>query len=778
MKYIKKLSEQDKKLSVSTISAFVPDEIYDIHAHPYHPSHFPAGEWAFLENAGILGCEEHRNALQRYMPAKKIHGLYFGMPRKTADRDAMNAWVSGEVRQNATALSRSLMVVSPGDGPVKVAEQLRSGVFCGLKVYHCYASRPDTMNASITEYAPEWMWEILHETKGIMMLHIVRDGAMDDADNQKEIRRLCRAYPRAKLILAHIARSFNYRNARNGLQAISDTDNVVVDTSAITEAASFEAAIKALGPKRMLWGSDFAVSEMRGRCITTGNHFFWLHPELIQKDYQPPTANDMTLIGIESLLSLREACEDEGLTKADVEDIFMNNALRVLKPHLPDQSITGAISGPDLWKQARTVISGGTGLLSKRAEMFDPQHWPAYFSRCRGCEVWDTAGKRYIDFAGGIGAVLLGYADEDVTAAVQRRLTAGTYCSLVDPQEVELADMLLQLHPWAGKVRYARGGGEAMAMAVRIARASTGKSGVAFCGYHGWHDWYLAANIDTTGALDGHLLPGLQPKGVPRELAGTSVPFQYNDRDSFEAATDALGDNFAAVVMEPMRSQFPRDNFLERIREKCRQKSAVFVVDEITSGLRYGFPGALSKTGVEPDMVVYAKAMSNGFPFAAVIGREQVMSGAEDSFISSSYWTDGVGTAAALAVLKKMQRFNVQQLVWEKGIKFQQALKEIAGRYPNCAIEIGGLPSSPTLNFQLAENAPAAKTLYIRKMLEKGFLVSSIFYLMYAHEEKHMAALLEALERALGGMEKVIADGTLAEEAGRDTAGTGFARLA
>ncbi|HRQ51404.1 MAG TPA: amidohydrolase family protein [Agriterribacter sp.] len=303
MKYIKKLSEQDKKLSVSTISAFVPDEIYDIHAHPYHPSHFPAGEWAFLENAGILGCEEHRNALQRYMPAKKIHGLYFGMPRKTADRDAMNAWVAKEVGQNGTALSRPLMVVSPADDPVRVAEQLRNGLFCGLKVYHCYASRPDTMNASITEYAPEWMWEILHETKGIMMLHIVRDGAIDDKDNQEEIRKLCRAYPGAQLILAHIARSFNYRNARNGLYAISDIDNVAVDTSAITEAASFDAAIKALGTKRILWGSDFAVSEMRGRCITTGSQFFWLHPELIQKDYQPPTANNMTLIGIESLLS-------------------------------------------------------------------------------------------------------------------------------------------------------------------------------------------------------------------------------------------------------------------------------------------------------------------------------------------------------------------------------------------------------------------------------------------------------------------------------------------
>ena len=777
MFFQKELTDTDRALA-ARLQSFIPGEIFDIHVHPYRAGHFPKGEWAFLDGNEQLGCEEHRNALQRYMPARKIHGLYFGMPLKTADRDAMNAWVAKEVRQKGTELSRPLMVVSPGDDPVKVAEQLRSGLFCGIKVYHCYASRPDTMNASITEYAPEWMWEILHETKGVMMLHIVRDGAIDDADNQEEIRRLCRAYPQAQLILAHIARSFNYRNARSGLHAIADLDNVVVDTSAICEAASFEAAIKALGPKRILWGSDFAVSEMRGRCITTGNHFFWLHPELIQKNHLPPTANNMTLIGMESLLSLREACEDAGLTKTDVEDIFLNNALRLLKPHLPQQSAPEKISGTDLWKHARSVISGGTGLLSKRAEMFDPQHWPSYFSRCSGCEVWDTAGKRYIDFAGGIGAVLLGYADEDVTAAVQRRLTAGTYCSLVNPQEVELADMLLQLHPWAGKVRYARSGGEAMAMAVRIARASTGKSGVAFCGYHGWHDWYLAANIGAGNALDGHLLPGLEPKGVPRELQGTSVPFRYNDFLSFEEAVSKLGENFAAVVMEPMRSQFPQDNFLKKIREKCKQKNAVFVVDEITSGLRYGFPGALSKVGVDPDMVVYAKAMSIGFPFAAIVGREKIMNAADGSFISSSYWTDGVGTAAALAVLKKMQELNVQQVVWEKGVKFQRALKEIADRYPSCAIEIGGMPATPTLTFQLAENAPAAKTLYIRKMLEKGFLVSSIFYLMHAHEEKHIAALLEGLDHVLAGMEKIIADGALPEEAGSYTAGTGFTRLA
>ncbi len=314
MKYTKSLSDRDIYLA-SKLNGFVPEEIFDIHTHPYNPIHFPPGEWAFLSQENSLACEEHRKALLRYVPAKKIHGLYFGMPRKTADRKAMNAWVANEVSNDGSAFSRALMVVSPDDDRNQVAVNLRSGLFCGFKVYYCYASRPDTMNASITEYAPEWMWELLDETKGVMMLHIVREGAIDDSKNQLDIRRLCKTYPNTQLILAHVARSFNYRNARNGLKVLADLDNVYVDTSAICESESFKIALKVLGPQRVLWGSDFAVSEMRGRCITVGDQFFWLYPELIKKDYQPPTGNNMTLVGIESLLSLQEACEDAGLTK-------------------------------------------------------------------------------------------------------------------------------------------------------------------------------------------------------------------------------------------------------------------------------------------------------------------------------------------------------------------------------------------------------------------------------------------------------------------------------
>ena len=778
MKYVTTLTPRDQQIAATRLSGFMPDEVYDIHVHPYKAEHFAPGTWSALAEHPLLGCREHRAALQRYMPVKTMHGLYFGMPHKTAARPALNAWLAEEVKTHGTPLSRGLMLVSAADDPGMVAAALRSGRFCGIKVYHCYASRPDTMNAKLAEYAPDWMWEILHEVRGILLLHIVRDGAIEDPSNQQEVRRLCRAYPNMRLILAHIARSFNYRNARRGLHTMADLDNVVVDTSAVCETEAFRAALKVLGPRRVLWGSDFAVCEVRGRCVSTGDLFFWLHPELLRTDYAAPTNNDMTLVGIESLMCLREACEDTGLTRGDLDDVFCANAKRLLAPHLAPALPAPAATGPELWQRARTVISGGTGLLSKRAEMFDAKSWPAYFSRCAGSDVWDLNDRRYVDFAGGVGAILLGYADPDVTAAVTRRLSLGTYCSLVNPQEVELADKLLALHPWAGKVRYARGGGDAMTMSVRIARAATGRSGVAFCGYHGWHDWYLAANLGETDALNGHLLPGLEPKGVPRELKGTALPFKYNDFASFEAALAKLGDNLACVVMEPMRSQVPKDDFLQKVAARCRAAGGVFVVDEVTSGLRYGHPGAMARLGIDPDVVVYAKAMSNGFPFGAVIGREPVMAAADGSFISSSYWTDGVGPAAALAVLEKVERLGVQKIIWERGDRLQQSLRALASRHPACRLLVGGMPATPTMVFDLGPDAPLAQTLYVRKMRERGYLVATYYYVMLAHEEPRIEAMLHAAEETMGEIAAIITRGTLAEESGVARGLRGFTRLA
>jgi glutamate-1-semialdehyde 2,1-aminomutase len=773
------LTQADQRLVRDATDGFVPDEIFDIHAHLFHARHFADGQRpAYLAPDTGYGVAEFRAALGRWLPGRKIEGLFFGFPSAGNNRAGENEWVANQLAAHPElTLSRTLALVSPTDGEGAMRRLLREQGFIGIKPYHVYASVADTMQARIEEFAPRWMWNICHDIDGVLMLHIVRSAGIADPDNLDTIRRLCREFPRCRLVLAHVARSFNYRNARAALREIVPLDNVVVDTSAITETEAMRVALDVLGPRRILFGSDYMVSELRGKCFTMGDGFSWVYADELPSPAVTQSEN-FTLVGVESLRCLREAFETCGFKDVDARNIFRHNALRLFAPHLKPAQVPAAPSGPELWSRARQTISGGTGLLSKRAELYDPQTWPSYFSRCSGSFVWDAAGRRYTDFVGGIGAVLLGYSDPDVNAAVRRRVSLGTYCTLLSPEESELAEMLLALHPWAGRVRYARGGGEALGVAVRIARAATGRSGIAFCGYHGWNDWYLAANLASTSALEAHLLPGLQPLGVPRELAGTAVPFRYNDPAAFDRALAQLGGKPAAVVMEPLRSEVPREGFLQRVAAGCRRAGAVFIVDEVTSGWRFGFPGACARLDVEPDIAVYAKAISNGVPCAAIVGRADVMDAAEPSFISSSYWTDGLGPAAALACIGKMQRTGTQAHVWSLGERLQSGLDALAERYPALKITVAGQPPSPSLAFALGPDNPAAKVLFIRRLLARGFLVSGQFYIMGTHNEFQVNSVLDALAEVLGELESLLAAGRLQAEAGAVKTYAGFGRLA
>lgn len=762
------LEAHDRHLVDQLTQGFVPSRIYDFHTHLLRDSDFTdANRPQYVEPGMVLDARALGRGLQAWLPDREFRALCFGIPARGVECEGVNAWVNEQVASqsgwNALALAR------PDDEPSVVAAQLLAGGFSGLKVYHLFSKRRDSFNCEVEEFAPEWMWEVLHAQRGILMLHIVKDTAMADPGNQETVRRLCRKYPHCQLVLAHVARSFSHRHALEGLRYLRDLDNAWVDTSAVCESQAFAEAIEVLGPERILFGSDFPVSNFRGRSSTLGESFHWLYEDL--EDPEKEALNrQMTLVGLESLRALREASETCGLTAGDLQNIFHDNALRALGEPSETKSLT--------WEDMREHISCGTGLMSKRREQFDPQTWPTFFSRCHGDEVWDQAGRRYVDFAGGVGAILLGYGDRDIERSLRRRLSAGTYCTLVNPEEDQLAQFLLRWHPWASKVRFARGGGEAMATAVRIARAATGRSGVAFCGYHGWQDWYLAANLGDEAALDGHLLPGLQPLGVPRELKGTAFPFAYNDIDSLRAAVRNLGGKPAAIVMEPMRSQLPKNDFILQVKSLAAETGAIFVLDEVTSGWRYGFPGAHVRLGFEPDLAVYAKAMSNGFPCGAIVGRGEIMEAANSSFISSSYWTDGMGTSAALACLQKIEREDVSALIWERGSDFQKQLREVAASHPACQLTVGGMPPSPSLIFGLGADSAAAKVLMIRGLTRRGFLGSSQLYLMQAHTAEHIACFMEALNEVLSELERVIAQGNLSATAGVPTTTGSFARLA
>ncbi len=310
-------------------------------------------------------------------------------------------------------------------------------------------------------------------------------------------------------------------------------------------------------------------------------------------------------------------------------------------------------TGQKLWNRAKRVIPGGNMLLSKRPEMFLPEQWPAYFSKAKGCRVWDLDGIELIDMSlMGIGTNTLGYGHPEVDEAVSRTVAAGNMSTLNCPEEVYLAERLVELHPWADMARFARSGGEANAIAIRIARAASGKDKVAICGYHGWHDWYLSANLGDDKNLAGHLLPGLEPNGVPRNLRGTVLPFSYNNFSELEALADA--NDIGVIKMEVIRNHEPKDGFLEKVRALAAARGIVLIFDECTSGFRQTFGGLHKMYGVQPDMAVFGKTLGNGYAITAVIGRREIMEAAQTTFISSTFWTERIGPTAAEPVGRRL----------------------------------------------------------------------------------------------------------------------------
>jgi glutamate-1-semialdehyde 2,1-aminomutase len=447
-----------------------------------------------------------------------------------------------------------------------------------------------------------------------------------------------------------------------------------------------------------------------------------------------------------------------------------------------EQTHNEASQCQQLYRLAKKLMPGGTQLLSKRPEMFAPDQWPGYYREAHGCETVDIDGNRYTDMAFmGIGSCLLGFNDPDVTAAVIDRVQRGSMCTLNCPEEVELAQLLLQLHPWAEQVRLGRSGGEAMAIAVRIARASTRRDVIAFCGYHGWHDWYLAANrtphSESEGdALRKHLLPGLSPNGVPSQLVGTALPFNYNDIDSLAKIVEAQGTRLAAVVMEPTRHHDPAPGFLEGVKELCHRVGAVLVFDEISIGWRLTLGGSHLRFGVQPDMAVFAKAMGNGHPMAAILGRAEIMQAAQESFISSTYWTEGVGPAAALATIHKMQRVDVPKTIEAIGVQFRKGLSEIAVK-KSVPLKLSGYPAMTYIAFDHPETL-ALQTLLTVRMLKHGFLAGGGFYPSIAHTPAHIDRYLAAAEDVFSELGDAIRQGDIVKRIGGPIRHSGFARLA
>lgn len=428
-----------------------------------------------------------------------------------------------------------------------------------------------------------------------------------------------------------------------------------------------------------------------------------------------------------------------------------------------------------LYLEAKQFIPGGTQLLSKRPEMFLPDGWINYAEKAKGCEIWDLEGNKYIDMISmGIGSCALGFADDEVNNAVKRVIDKGNMSSLNSPEEVELAKVLVKLHPWAEMARFTRSGGEAMSVAVRIARAASQKDIVLFCGYHGWHDWYISANLSDNKSLDGQLLPGLEPRGIPRNLTETSIPFNWNNTEEFLSLIHKYDGNVGVVVLESVRNYQPDKEFVETIRKITKEKGIVFAIDEITSGFRINLGGAHLVYGIEPDMAVFAKAVSNGYPFGAVIGKKNVMQSAQDTFISSTYWTERIGSAAALATIEKMKALNVQDHLQKVGKKVQEGWKALAEKH-GFKIHLSGIYPLSHYGFETV-NPLLEKTVFTKIMLEYGYLASTVLYSSYAHTDQVVDGYLEAVDLAFERIARMSEDEKIAFINGK-ICHSGFKRL-
>jgi glutamate-1-semialdehyde aminotransferase len=431
--------------------------------------------------------------------------------------------------------------------------------------------------------------------------------------------------------------------------------------------------------------------------------------------------------------------------------------------------------GIELWNKAKRIIPGGTQLLSKRPEMFLPDQWPSYYEKANGVEVWDLDGNKFIDMSYmGIGTCILGYADVDVNRMVKKVIDEGSMCTLNSPEEVELGELLLELHPWAGMVRYGRTGGEAMTIAVRIARAFTGKDKIAFCGYHGWHDWYLSANLADKRNLDGQLLPGLEPLGVHRVLNGTAIPFNYNNIEQLKRIVEE--NDIGIIIMEPRREHEPKKGFLESVRDIANKIGAVLIFDEITSGWRMTVGGIHMLYNVYPDIAVFAKAISNGFPMAVVLGKKEIMNVAQDSFISSTYWTERIGPAAAIATIKKLKKYNVPFYLCKIGNLISKGWRTLADVH-GLSINIVGIPPLITFKFDYEGKNQVLYTLFIQEMLKRGFLASKSIYVSFSHTEEHIKRYLENVDGVFKVIKMAIDDGNFDRLLKGPVAHTGFKRL-
>ena len=427
-----------------------------------------------------------------------------------------------------------------------------------------------------------------------------------------------------------------------------------------------------------------------------------------------------------------------------------------------------------LYSRAKRIIPGGTSFFSKRPENSLPLHWPTYYERAAGFSIWSYDGLELWDFGlMGVGTNTLGYANPAIDKAVISAVQSGNMSTLNCPEEVFLAERLIDLHPWSSRAKFARTGAEINSMALRIARAASGRTKVAICGYHGWHDWYLATNIASPDALQKHLLSGLSVKGVPKVLGSEISSFVYNDTESFD---QAINDPAVGVVfMEVLKSVPPKVGFLEHIRKKTHEKGIVLIFDECSSGFRETFGGIHKQFGVLPDLATFGKALGNGYAITALLGIDSVMEEAESSFISSTFWSERIGYVAALATLDEMEKIRSWEYISSIGQNMRSVWAE-AFRNNGFNYSINGVPAATS--FILEQEHQVLKTYITQEMLSRfRILTGNLFYPSTAHKPSDIDLFGEKFESVISRAKQLLESNELNSAINGPISHVSFGRL-
>lgn len=392
-----------------------------------------------------------------------------------------------------------------------------------------------------------------------------------------------------------------------------------------------------------------------------------------------------------------------------------------------------------LFAAAQERIPLASQTFSKSHQQWVRGAAPLFLLSGKGCRVTDPDGNTYIDYVQGLMSNVLGYGDPDVDAAIRDQLDRGTSFSLPTPRELELAEKLARLIPSAEMVRYGKNGSDATSAAIRLARAHTGRDKIAICGYHGWHDWYIGT---TTRNL-----------GVPKSVSALSTTFPYNDADAFEALIKREPEAYAAVILEPAGTKQPQPGFLERLRGLTEKYGVVLIFDEIVTGFRMHLGGAQAYYGVTPDLACFGKAIANGMPISAVVGRRELMRGMEDIFFSGTFGGEALSIAAAIATIDKMERENVVERLWRRGESLITESNRVFAKYGlGAALKFGGAAWWPRLS---VSDPPVDANLMVsllrQEFVSEGLLLGASYNLCLPHDtESVMRETLDALDRAVG----------------------------